>query len=132
MNVFITDWALQSYLDLKHGHVFSRQEYTTRIRPDVELLRVFPNDPKFALSNFWGPATDKSGNVIPWGYKMKWHNIGNGQVQLRLLVAVINGNAFLCRAYVKTNANVDKRECVKLIGHVNRISARQVVIRGSL
>jgi hypothetical protein len=132
MNVLITDWALQSYLDLKHGQTFSPQEYLTIIRPDVERLHMFPTDPRFGVSNFWGPATDKSGNVIPCGYKMKWHNVGNGRVQLRLLVAIVNGTALLCRAYVKSSEAVDKRECVKLIGHINRISSGQFVIRGAL
>jgi hypothetical protein len=45
MEIVITEWALESYLDLKE--VFTKEEYLETLRPDVELLRDFPNNPKF-------------------------------------------------------------------------------------
>lgn len=61
--VVITEWALDSYLNLKHGNVFTTQDYRTTIRPDVELLKLgLPSpDPKFNNPKFWGPA--KQGNA---------------------------------------------------------------------
>lgn len=87
MEIVITDWALQSYLDLKN--VFTNDEYHKILRPDAELLAVYPHHPKFDNNKFWGPCKDRSGKVIRHGYKMKWHNIGPGNVQLRLLVVML-------------------------------------------
>jgi hypothetical protein len=42
--------------------------------------------------------------------KMKWHSLGAGQVQLRLPVMAGQRIAFLCEAYVKSNAAVDQRK----------------------
>jgi len=75
LEVVITEWALDAYLNLKHQKVFDRAYYWRTIRPDVELLSQFPTDPKFRSSKFWGPATDKSGNVIPDGLKMNWRQV---------------------------------------------------------
>ncbi|MES1207988.1 MAG: hypothetical protein ABUS79_18800 [Pseudomonadota bacterium] len=121
MEVVITEWALQAYLDLKKGGVFTRQEYRSVIRPDVERLKLFPNDPAFQKSKFWGPATDKAGNQIRHGFKMKWHQIGSGHMQLRLAVAILAAEALLCRAYVKDTTNTDKREMAKLKLHISLI-----------
>jgi hypothetical protein len=94
LDIVITEWALQSYLDLKHKRVFTKDEYTQVIRPDVELLKGGLKSPHEKLENgkFWGLAT-LNGNVIRQGYKMKWHQIGPGRVQLRLGIA-IEENAF--------------------------------------
>src|SRR5688500_18731043 len=96
--VVITEWALQSYLDLKHRDVFSDQDYWEILRPDVELLRDYDNATKFRLSTFWGPATDRSGNTVQYGFKMKWHNLGPGRAQLRLAVALFSSRVYLCQA----------------------------------
>lgn len=132
MDVIITEWALQSYLDLVHANVFSRSEYRTVIRPDVELLKTYPQPAKFTLGSFWGPATDKSGGVIRDGYKMKWHNVGPGRVQLRLAVALLGGRALLCRGYVKDSPASDKREMALLKRHMNVIARGQHSERGRL
>jgi hypothetical protein len=42
------------------------------------------------------------------GFKMKWHHIGSGQIQLRLSVAMLSSQAILCQAYVKHNEKEDK------------------------
>lgn len=131
MDIIITEWALQSYLDLKHKGVFTVKEYWQVIRPDVERLEDFPNDPKFGHDKFWGPATDKGGNKLPDGFKMKWRNIGPGKVQLRLSVAILRG-AFLCDAYVKNSPQKDKRECAKLKRRINLIHQGKFKIRGKL
>lgn len=74
------------------------------LRPDVERLADYPGDPSFRQSRFWGPATDKGGNVIQDGFKMKWRQVGPGRVQLRLMVAVTQApadprrRAYLCQA----------------------------------
>ncbi|MEM7608475.1 MAG: hypothetical protein AAF411_24235 [Myxococcota bacterium] len=138
IEVVITEWALDSYLNLKHQKVFGDAYYWGTVRPDVELLSLFPNDPKFGNSKFWGPATDKSGNAIPNGFKMKWRQVGPGRVQLRLCVAITKApadaaaRAYLCRAYVKSDDKVDKREAAKLKRHINLIHRGQYVFRGKL
>lgn len=61
MEVIITEWGLQSYIDLKSMGIFTDQDYKTHLRPDAELLKTDdpfdPNHPKFGNSKFWGPAT---------------------------------------------------------------------------
>jgi hypothetical protein len=42
MEIILTAWALDSYLELKHGNVFTDQEYKATIRPDVLLLKNYP------------------------------------------------------------------------------------------
>lgn len=130
MEIVITDWALQSYLDLQD--VFAVKEYREVLRPDAELLKVFPLHPKFENSKFWGPCKDKSGKIIRHGYKMKWHNIGHGQIQLRLLVVIVDEKAYLCNAYVKDNENTDFREMAKLKVKIQLIQERKFTFRGRL
>lgn len=102
--IVITEWALDSYLTLRHAQAFTDNEYWNTLRPDVELLRTgipSPN-PKFENPKFWGPAKQGQ-NVLPNGYKMKWHQCGPGLVQIRLPVMAGHQEAFLCEAYVKAN-----------------------------
>lgn len=115
MDVVITEWALQSYADLRGRNVFTDREYRTVLRPDAELLKDgFPSPhPRLQSPSFWGPATNRSGIPISGGFKMKWRNIGPGRVQLRLCVAILQ-DAFLCHAYVKSSSAVDHREMAKL------------------
>lgn len=101
------------------------------IRPDVKRLSAYPSDNKFQNDKFWGPATDKSNRVIPDGFKLKWHNIGSGKVQLRLAVAIL-GSAFLCQGYVKDSPSRDKREAAKLKSRINLISVGRYQYRGRL
>ncbi len=134
MEVVITEWALESYLRLKHEGVFSTEDYKTILRPDVELLKEgFPSsNEKFRNKKFWSSAQDKSGQVISKGFKMKWHNIGNGRVQLRLLVVMHEDTALLCQAYVKSNEKVDHREMAKLKIRVRDIVQGRYITRGVL
>ncbi len=132
MDVIITEWALQAYTDLVGAGVFSRHDYWTVLRPDVEKLKQFPSHPDFNNSNFWGPATDKSGRAISGGFKMKWHNLGPGRVQLRLAVTFLSGDALLCQAYVKDSAAKDKREAAKLKAHINQIAQGNYTVRGKI
>ena len=132
MDVVITEWALDSYLKLKHAGAFSPHEYRTSLRPDVELLHVFPNHPKFTQGNFWGTVTDKGGVNVANAYKMKWHNVGGGNIQLRLLVAMLSGDALLCDAYNKNSNAVDKRMAAVMKRRMNVIHAGQHTIRGKL
>lgn len=112
--------------------MFTKDEYTQIIRPDVELLKSgFPSPyEKFGNGKFWGLAT-LNGNVISHGYKMKWHQMGPGKIQLRLGIA-IEGKAFLCRGYVKNDDKVDKREMVKLKIQIRHIFLGQYSYRGEL
>lgn len=89
MNIIITQWALDSFLELTNARVFSREEYRSTIRPDVMLLRSYPHNPKFNQGKFWSAAQDMSGQVISNGFKMRWHQIGSGLVQLRATVGII-------------------------------------------
>ena len=132
-DVVITEWALDSYLNLKHAQVFTDQDYWGTLRPDVELLKTgIPSaDPKFQSSAFWGPA--KQGNVVlPGGYKMKWRNLGPGQVQLRLPVMAGQRQALLCEAYVKSSPAVDQRKMARFKTHMNLISQGRYTYRGTL
>lgn len=129
MNVVITQWALDSYLDLKHKNVFDQSEFTMRIQPDVKLLTAYPINPKFANGKFWSPANDRNSKVINNGYKMKWHQVGSGKVQLRLPVAIIN-QPFLCEAYVKSNDKKDRRMMARFKTHIQLIQQGQFIQSG--
>ena len=132
MEIVITEWALQTYLDLKHRAVFSDRDYWDTLRPDVELLHKYPVEAKFSNGGFWGPATDRAGNPLQYGHKMKWHNLGPGAVQLRLCVALYGGDAYLCQAYVKSSEKVDKREMAKFKDRIRKISLGQYTRRGTI
>jgi len=131
MDVIITGWALDSYLDLKHRKVFSKEEYKEQIRPDVLLLRNYPRDPKFTNDKFWSIATDRSGNKIAGGYKMKWHQMGSGRIQLRLSVGIFT-DAFLCEAYVKNNDKEEKRKLAKFKARLQKIREGNYTENGRL
>lgn len=134
MDVVITEWSLNSYLNLKHNNVFTENEYKNVLRPDAELLKDgWPSqNPKFSNPKFWGPATGLGGTTIQHGFKMKWHNIGNGKVQLRLAVVIWSGKVFLCQGYSKTNDQIDKREMAKLKNRINDIADGTYIYRGLL
>ena len=123
MEVIITDWALRAYVDLKHTRVFTSEEFETVIRPNVEILKeVSPfENPVFQNSKFWGPATDRDGRKVVGGFKMKWHNMGSGRIQLRLPIFIEQGKAWLCRAYVKKDEKTDRREMGQFKIHIQMI-----------
>lgn len=131
--IIITEWALDSYLNLKHQQVFADAEYRSTLRPDVELLRDGRPSPhvKFRNATFWAPA--KQGSVVLQdGFKTKWRNIGSGKVQLRLPVMAGAKQTFLCEAYVKGNALVDQRKLARFKTHMNLISQGRYIFRGRL
>jgi len=130
MEIIITDWALQSYLGL--NNVFTEKEYREILRPDAELLHDYPRNPKFRNDKFWGPCKDESGKIIHQGYKMKWHNIGSGRIQLRLLIVISDETAYLCNAYVKDNQKTDFREMAKLKMKIQHINEGRFIFRGRL
>jgi hypothetical protein len=135
--VVITEWALDSYLNLKASGAFTDQEYWTVLRPDVELLKtgIPSSDPKFAANTFWGPAKLGS-QTLAGGYKMKWRNMGSGKVQLRLPVAAgsrkASPAAFLCECYEKQNPKYEQRKLARFKTHMNLIALDQYQYRGSL
>lgn len=124
MNVLITQWALDSYLNLKQQNVFDQTEFVTRIQPDVKLLMLYPKDPKFSNGKFWSQASDGHSGVIHNGFKMKWHQVGSGKVQLRLPVAIIK-QPFLCEAYVKSDFKKERRMMVRFKMHIQLIRQGQ-------
>lgn len=142
MEVIITEWALQSYIDLKAKAAFSDTDYSNTLRPDTELLKTDdpfdPNHPKFGNSKFWGPATSK-GHNIKHGFKMKWHNIGAGRNQLRLCVVIAETDfenskerrSFLCTSYIK-DTNTEKREMARLKIKIRKILDGTFIYRGRL
>ena len=132
MRIVITRWGLDSYLDLLHRGVFDSAEYWDVLRPNILKLRDYPDDTLFKKSGSWGPATDRGGKRIKDGWKMKWHNIGNGKVQLRLCIGLVNGDAFLCHAYSKTSPPMDKRMAAKLKERLRLIRLDQHDERGEL
>ena len=132
VDIIITQWALDSYLELKSKRVFSKEEYQNTIRPDVLLLRDEPDHPKFGQGKFWSVAQDRSGKVIANGYKMKWHQVGNGLVQLRLTIGVFDDECFLCEAYVKSNEKQDHRQLAKFKTYLDLIRKGRYTICGRL
>lgn len=132
MDIVITEWALDAYVTLKDKNVFSARDYWDTIRRDVALLKVWPHDAKFKISTFWSPTDDGLGNAVSGGFKMKWHQLGPGRVQLRLPVAIIGQTAFLCRAYVKNSPGVEKRNLIMFKAHVELIRRGQFTERGRL
>jgi hypothetical protein len=92
-----------------------------------------PVDPKFLLSKFWGAAVGRQGPVSS-GFKVKWHNMGNGCacVQIRLCVTCFQGSVFLCQAYVKDSKATDQREIAKFRGRVDLIQQHRHIERGIL
>lgn len=132
MDVFITDWSLNTYLELKHKRAFTDLEYRSLLRPDAEKLKYYPHDQKFQHNVGWGPAQEKGGVNLRHGFKLKWHNIGSGKVQLRVAVAIVGSMAFLCRGYVKSSDAVDKREIARLKKHINRICLGRINLKGKL
>lgn len=131
MEIILTAWALDSYLELKHTKVFTVQEYKGTIRPDVLLLKSYPSDPKFQNTKFFSFATDGRGNKIPDGFKFKWHQVGSGLVQLRAPVGLFT-EAYLCEAYVKTNDKKEKRMMAKFKTHLQLIRQNQFTECGRL
>ncbi len=96
------------------------------------------NHPKFGNDKFWGPATFK-GQIIKYGHKMKWHNIGPGRNQLRLCVVIaeteLSGKkkqrAFLCTSYIKDNS-AEKREMARLKIKIRKVLDGTYQYRGML
>ena len=111
MEIIITAWALDSYLEIKHQNQLSPQDYKQTARPDVLLLKTYPQNPKFTNNKFWSPAASNGSN-ISGGFKMKWHNLGANRMQLRLPVGIMN-EAFLCHAYIKTDPKAEARQLAK-------------------
>ena len=132
MDIMITQWALDSYLELKHKLIFDEKTYKEIIRPDVLLLGDFPHHPKFGQGKFWSVAQDKSGKVIANGYKMKWHQMGNGLVQVRLAVGIFDNECFLCEAYVKANESQEHRKLAVFKRQLSLIQNKQYIICGRL
>ena len=136
MDIIITQWALDSYLDLKHSGAFSATDYRATIRPDVLLLKVYPNHPKFSNGKFWSIATLNK-NLLSDGFKMKWHNLGERRIQLRLLVGLgfkgqLTGISCLIQAYVKTGPKAEQREILKLQTRLEMIRQGRYIERGRL
>lgn len=134
MEVILTEWGLQSYIELKSRSIFSNEEYKFALRPDAELLKTAdpfdPSHPKFSNSKFWGPATFRK-RIIKCGYKMKWHNIGPGRVQLRLCVVITKGQTYICNAYVKDD-KTEAREMARLKIKIQKIEDGTFFYRGKL
>ena len=132
MDIVITEWAFDSYLDLLSNNAFTPEEYKKTIRPDVRRLESYPKDPKFGSGKFWSPANDPRGKgPIPDGFKMKWHNMGPGKVQIRLPVGILK-DAVLCEAYVKENASQEKRKLARFKTHLELVRQGRFTERGRL
>lgn len=112
--------------------MFSREEYFSIIRPDVLLLKTYPDSEKFKNDKFWGRATLRSGEPVESGFKMKWHNLGPGRIQLRLCVALVKKTAFLCQAFVKSSKIRDKAQAALLLQRIDLIEQGFYEKRGNL
>lgn len=130
MKIIITQWALDAYLDLKHTNVISQSYYQEQLRPDALLLRNYLGDPKFANGKFWSPAS-LNNQIIPHGYKMKWHQVGSGRMQLRLPVTIMH-EAYLCQGYIKHDEKTEKRLLAKFKTHCQLIEEGRFIQCGEL
>ncbi len=124
MDIVITGWGLNSYLELKACGAFSNEEYRKKIRPDILLLKIYPNHPRFFQRNFWSQE-------MPLGYKMKWHQMGNGMNQIRLPVGVLE-MAYLCETYVKLDSKKKVRMLARFKTHLQLIRLGRFTERGRL
>ncbi len=132
MRVIITEWALQSYIELSAKRVFTDDQYWNVIRPDVKLLKTFSVPTKFKLNQFWSSATIM-GQTIPDGFKMKWDGMGTGnRNELRLPVALLNGEVYLCEAYQKTKPSQEMRALTRFEGQIENIRLGKWIKRGEL
>ena len=96
------------------------------------LLKNYPNDPKFSNSSFFHPASFNNGAKIPDGYKMKWGKIGPGKIELRVMVAIVNGTAYVCEGYVKSSPLFEQRMLFRFQSHIGNIQKGNVKILGDL
>ena len=131
MEVIITEWALDAYLDLKGRRAFTDDQYKSALRPDAVRLKNYPNDPKFNVQQFWSIAECPSGQKIPDGFKMKWDKMGSGRVEIRLPVGILK-HAFLCEAYVKENPKYEQRRLARFKTHLQLIRNGVYTERGRL
>ena len=131
MEIIITEWALDSYLELWQKREFSAKDYKEVIRPDVLLLKSFREPAQFDNNKFWSPA-EVNGTAIPGTFKMKWHNLGDRKIQLRLPVLLLENDAYLLEAYVKNDAKTEVRKLMKAKGHQEMICRGQYTERGRL
>lgn len=51
MNIIITQWALDAYLELKNMNVFSDSYYQEKLRPDALLLKTTLLIPGFRMES---------------------------------------------------------------------------------
>lgn len=130
MDILITEFALDAYHDL--SDYFDKDDYWDVIRPAAEKLKNYPLDPVFENPKFWGPAKDKSGELIKNLYKLKFHNFGPGKVQLRQLVALFGDKAYLLKAYIKSTEKYDFRQMAKAKVHVDLIKQAKIKIMGKI
>ena len=130
MKIMITQWALDAYLELKHSNIFTQEYYETQLRSDALLLVNYPKDAKFENNKFWSVAKFNN-HLIPNGYKMKWHQVGNGCVQLRLPIIMLN-HAYLCQGYVKRDEKTEKRMLAKFKVHQQLIQEGRYIKCGEL
>ena len=130
MDIIITSWALRSYLRVRHANQLSEAEYWDVIRPDILRLHQLEVDPKFQVGKFWSPAAGH-GISVQNGFKMKWHQVGDGVVQLRLPVLLME-DVFLCEAYVKDGDSTERRALAKFAVHAQRIREGNYEISGRL
>ncbi len=130
LDIIITGWALRSYLRIRHADQLPDDEYWSTIRPDILRLRHLEDDPKFNVAKFWSPAVGH-GIGVQNGFKMKWHQVGNGQVQIRLPILLLE-DAFLREAYVKDGDSTEKRALAKFAVHAQQIRNGNYEICGRL
>ena len=129
--IIITSWALDSYRELVPRHV-NVEEYWSTLRPDIVRLRHRTTDARFNNPSFWGPAQSGPNKVISQAFKMKWHNIGPGRIQLRLGVVECEGDYYLCHAWSKTSQNQDFQSAMALRDFVRKIRSGAVLCLGTI
>jgi hypothetical protein len=132
-SVVVTEWTLDSFLQLAQRGVLTSAEHGGVLRPDLVLLRqgLPATDPRFHAHAFWSPAKQGSW-LIRGGYKMKWHQLGPLQVELRLAVTALPGQVLLCECYDKASSADERRKMARLKTQMNLIAAGRYTHRGTL
>jgi hypothetical protein len=63
---------------------------------------------------------------------MKWGKIGPGKIELRVMVAIVGGVAYVCEGYAKTSQSFEQRKLFRFMSHIGNIKKGNVVILGDL
>src|SRR5574337_479790 len=130
MGVVITQWALDSFLNIQLSQPMQGIDCWAFIMPDVLLLKHYPSNPKFDDQQFWSNATYNREHIMD-GHEMKWTQIHNHDIQLKLLVVIFDG-VYIDSASVGHDQKFEKRRLAVFKTHVQLIRQGRYIECGVL